>query len=128
MQLSLNKEIVYNKIVIMRDNLFIIKNMTQTIYQHCGKLMKINRFDWFEPTAELFHLQINLLTMFFDKLWGKPRNITSLDQYTKVSKRLKMSKDIKNFYTCDTFLKHLIDIYVIALIMKESSQKNIDEF
>lgn len=71
---------------------------------------------------------MNLLTMFFDKLWGKPGNVASLGQYAGVSKRLKVSKDMKNFHTCDTFFKHLIDVHMIALVMEESGQKSINKF
>lgn len=35
---------------------------------------------------------------------------------------------MKNFYACNTFFKHIIYIYTIALVMKESGQKNIDDF
>lgn len=58
--------------------------------------------------------------MFFDKLWGKPRNIVFLSQYAKVLKQSKISKDMKNFHTCDTFFKYLIDVNIIILVKKKS--------
>ena len=127
-RLGLSEEMVCNKIIMIRGDLLTVRNVRQTLFQRRGKLMKINRFDWLEPTAGLFHLQMNLLTMLFDKLWGKPGNIASLGQYAGVLKRPKVSKDMKNFHACDTFLKHLIDADVIALVMEENDQKSIDEF
>ncbi len=90
--------------------------------------MKLNKFDWFEPTTGLFHLQMNLLTMMFNKLWGKSKNTASLGRYTRVLKQPKVSRDMKNFYAYDTFFKHLVDMHVIALLMEKSGQNSIDEF
>ncbi len=90
--------------------------------------MKLNKFDWLEPTAGLFHLQINLFTMMFDKLWGKSGNTASLSRYAGVLKQPKVSRDMKNFHACNTFFKHLVDAHVIALLMEESGQNSIDEF
>ena len=59
--------------------------------------------------------------MLFDKLWGKPKNITFLGQYTWVLKWLKLSRDIKNFDAYDIFFKYLINAYVITLVMEESN-------
>ncbi len=66
--------------------------------------------------------------MIFDKFWGKLENIVSLDRYTGVPKQPKVSKDMKNFYACNTFFKNLIDAHVIALVIEKSCQKSIDEF
>ncbi len=82
--------------------------------------MKINRFDWLEPTAGLFYLQINLFIMIFDKFWEKSGNNASLGQYAGILKQLKVSKDIKNFHVCNTFFKHVIVAHMIVLVMKNS--------
>ena len=66
--------------------------------------------------------------MLFNKLWGKLGSTALLDQYQGVLKRPKVSKDMKNFHTCDTFFKHVIDAYVVALIMEKVDCKNIDKF
>ncbi len=55
-QLSLSKKLIYNKIIIMRSNLFIIRNVIEIFFWHYIKLMKINRFDWLELIVELFNL------------------------------------------------------------------------
>ncbi len=127
-RLGLSEEMICDKVIMMRGNLLTIRNVTQTLFRRCIELMKINRFDWLEPTVGLFHLQMNLLIIIFDKFWGKPGNIASLGQYAGVLKRPKVLKDMKNFHVCDTFFKHLIDVHVIALVMEESGQKSIDEF
>lgn len=127
-QLGLSNEIIYDKIIMMRSNLLTIRNVQQSIFWYCGKLMKLNKFDWLDPTAGLFHLQMNLLTIMFDKLWGKSGNIASLSQFSRVLKRLKVSRDIKNFHAYNTFFKHLVDVHVIALLMEKSGQNSIDEF
>ncbi len=127
-QLGLTDEMVHDKVIMMRGNLLTIRNVQRSIFRHRGKLMKLNKFDWLEPTVGLFHLQMNLLTMLFDKLWGKSENTTSLGRYAGVLKQPKVSRDMKNFHACDTFFKHLVDAYVIALLMEESGQNSIDEF
>ncbi len=56
----------------------------------------------------------------FDKLWGKSGNAAFLSQYDEVLKQPKVLGDIKNFHTCDTFFKHLVNAHVIALLMKKT--------
>lgn len=66
--------------------------------------------------------------MFFNKLWDKLGNITSLSQYQGVLKRQNVSKNMKNFYVCKSFFKYLFNIHIIILPMKINSHKSIDEF
>lgn len=110
---------VSDKIIIMKDDLLIIKNVTQTILRRCIEFMKIIRFDWLEPIAGLFYLQINLLIMIFGKFWKKPRNVASLDQYARVLKQPKVSKNMENFHTYNMFFKHIINAYAIILVIKK---------
>lgn len=35
---------------------------------------------------------------------------------------------MKNFHTCNIFFKHLINAYMIALVIEENGQKSIDKF
>lgn len=65
--------------------------------------------------------------MIFDKLWEKSGNTVILDQYTRVLKRPKILKKMKNFHPCNMFFKHLINIQMIALFIEKSSQKSIDQ-
>ena len=90
--------------------------------------MKINRVDWFKLTTRLIHLQMNLFTIIFDKFWEKTGIVACLGRYAGILKQSKVSKDMKNFHVCDTFFKHIINIYAITLIMKKSGQKNINNF
>ena len=39
-----------------------------------------------------------------------------------------MSKNIKNFYACNTFFRYVIDAHVVALIMETVDCKDIDKF
>lgn len=39
-----------------------------------------------------------------------------------------MSKNMKNLYICNNFFKHVIDAYVIILIMKTVNGKDINKF
>ena len=54
-RLGLIEEMVCNKVIMMRINLYIIRNVTQILFQRHIKLMKINRFDWLKQIAELFY-------------------------------------------------------------------------
>lgn len=104
-----NKKMVHDKIIIIKGNLIIIKNVTQIIFQRRMKLMQINRFDWLEPTTRLFHLEINPFIIMFPKFCAKPKNIASPCQYARILKQSKISKDMKNFHVCDIFFKHGIE-------------------
>lgn len=64
----------------------------------------------------------------FNKLWGKPGSTTSMNHYQKMSKSPKMSKKIKNFYACNTFIRHVINVYIIVFIMKKLDFKNNTNF
>ena len=71
---------------------------------------------------------MNLLIMLFDQFWGKTRNVASLRCYQGVLKRPNVSKDIKNFHVCNTFFRHVINAYIVALLMKTTGHKDIDKF
>lgn len=48
--------IVKDKIVPIKGNYLIVKNMTHTLYQNKSKLNQLMRFSWAEPITGLFHL------------------------------------------------------------------------
>lgn len=64
---------VNNKVIMMQSDLFMVRIVQQTIFWQQTKLFSLKKFDWLEPVAGLFHLQINLLLILFNKLWGKPK-------------------------------------------------------
>lgn len=127
-RLGLTDEMVSNKVVMMRGDLFTVRNAQGSIFRLRGELGNLDKFDWLEPTAGLFHLQMNLLTMLLDKLWGKCGNVASLSRYQGVLKRPNVSKDMKNFHACDTFFRHVVDAHIVALLMETIGHKGIDEF
>ncbi len=49
-------EIIRNKIILLKGNLFIIRNCKCAIYQQQGKQLPSPRFYWLEPVAGLFYL------------------------------------------------------------------------
>ena len=61
--LNLIEKIVYDKVIMIRGNLFTIKNVIQTLFYCYINLIKMNKFDWLMPTARHFHFQINLFIM-----------------------------------------------------------------
>lgn len=67
-QISLTNHMVKEKTIILRGNLLKIQNAYQSIFLYKDKASQFDKFDLFEPTTNLFHLQMNLLKMFFYKL------------------------------------------------------------
>lgn len=59
---------------------------------------------------------------------NKARNMALLVWYQAVLKQWKVSKDMTNFYTYNSFFKYIINTYIIALIMEIIDYKNIDIF
>lgn len=80
-RLGLSNEMVKNKVIMMRGDVLTIRNAQRSIFRRHDELTTLHKLDWLEPTAGLFHLQMNLLTMLFDKLWGKSGNVASLSRY-----------------------------------------------
>lgn len=66
--------------------------------------------------------------MLFDQFWGNPGNLTSLCCYQGIPKRLNVLEDMKNFHICNTYFRHVINAYIVALLIKTTSHKNIDKF
>lgn len=81
-----------------------------------------------QANSRAFSSVMNLFTMLFDKLWGKYENITFLSYYQDILKKLNVSKDMKNFHICNTFFKHIIDVYIVVLLIETTGHKSIDKF
>lgn len=58
----------------------------------------------------------------------KARNMALLDWYQGVLKQSKVSKDMKNFYTYNSFFRYIINPYIIALIIEIIDYKSINIF
>lgn len=70
------KGMVEDKIVQIKRDFLTIRNVTQALYCKQDEPNTLYKFSWLEPIAGLFHLQMNLLTLFHLTFWGKSR-----DQY-----------------------------------------------
>lgn len=65
---NLSKEIVHSKVIMLNDDLLIVRNAMQTIYKRQNKPTNFHQFGWLELITGLFHLQINVLKFIFEKL------------------------------------------------------------
>lgn len=66
--LSLTNNIVYNKIIMLKGDLLIVRNATWVIFYWQDKPTSLYQFDWIESIAGLFYLQMNLLRFMLEKL------------------------------------------------------------
>ena len=69
------------------------------------------RFDWVEPVAGLFHLQMNVLKILLHVFESEVR------RFAVMLRRQSVTKEIKDFHTCDDFFRTLAQGYVIAMYM-----------
>lgn len=65
--LELTDNVIKSKVILLKGDLLTIRNARCAIYQRQDMLLPLLRFDWLELVAGLFHLQINVLSVFFDK-------------------------------------------------------------
>ncbi len=88
------------------------------------------RFYWLDPVAGVLHLQMNFLSMLFDRFWGVAGDIVSLNCYAGILKRKYIKKDADNnhFHHSDDFLRTLIKALVIALFIYLAQCSTIDSF
>lgn len=66
-RLELTNEVVREKIILIKGDLMTVQNCRRAIYRQQDELQPLDKFDWLEPMAGLFHLQMNLLSMLFGK-------------------------------------------------------------
>ena len=59
------KSMVEDKILPIKGDFLIIKNVIQALYCKQDKENTLYKFFWLEPIARLFHLQMNLLRLFY---------------------------------------------------------------
>ena len=98
------------------------------INQCKGKVTKLDTFKWLEPITGLFHLQMTVLKTFFQILWGKSRETSSLSRCHDALRRPKVFKDIQNFYTSNDFFKIVIDANIVALCIISVGCKDISKY
>ena len=126
--LGLTDNIVSKKTIMVTRNWLIVRNVRIAMYRCTGEVTELDTFKWFEPIAGRFHLQMTILKTFLQILWGKSRDASSLSRYHDALRRPKVSKDMKNFYTCNDFFKTVIDAKVFVLCITCAGCKNIGTY
>ena len=63
--LGLTDNIVSKKTIIVKKDWLTIRNISIAIYRCKGEEIKLDTIKWLVSIADLFHLQITVLTMFF---------------------------------------------------------------
>ncbi len=69
---------ILNKLLIFKGDFLTVRNVTRAIYLRQKELRLIERFQFIEPIAGLFHLQMNVLKLILDITWGKKGDRRSL--------------------------------------------------
>ena len=129
-RLGLSDKIVRDKVILLKSDLLTVRNCRRAIYRRQGVDQPSLRFHWLEPVAGLFHLQMNFLSMLFDRFWGVAGDIVSLNRYAGILKRKYIKKDADNnhFHHSDDFLQMLIEVLVIALCIYLAQYLTIESF
>lgn len=78
-RLELTNEVVRDKIIFIKGNLMTVQNCCRAIYRQKDELLLLDRFQWFEPVAGLFYLQMNLLSILIGKFWDVAGDLVSLN-------------------------------------------------
>ena len=129
-RLELTDDVVKDKIILLKGDLMTVRNCRRAIYRWQDELRPTARFHWIEPVAGLFHLQINVLALFFDKFWGTTGNIVGLDRFNGILKRKHITRAAltKNFHHSDDFFRTVIEALVVCLCMHVAGCQTIDQF
>ena len=129
-RLGLSDEIVRDKVILLKGDLLTVRNCRRAIYRRQGVDQPFLRFHWLEPVAGLFHMQINFLSMLFNRFWGVAGDIVSLNRYAGILKQKYIKKDADNshFHHSDDFLQTVIEALVIALCIHSAKCSTIDSF
>ena len=126
--LELDNHIVQNKCIIFKGNFLTVRNIRRTIYGQHGKPLTLNCFQYIEPIAGFFHLQINVLKLFLGALWDKKNNCVFLACFKVRLGRNNASQDVKDFHACDDFYKTTMRSFAISLCMHGAESTNVATF
>ena len=129
-RLGLSDEIVRNKIILLKGDLLTVRNSRRAIYWRQGEHLLSPKFYWLEPIAELFHLQMDFVSMLLDQFWGLAGDIISLNRYTGILKWKYITKVADNdyFHYSDDFLQTVMKALIITLCMHLAGCSTIDSF
>ena len=123
-------EVVEGNVVMLKGDWLTVRNVTRAIYRKQGDKPGPYRFNWIEPIAGFFHLQMNVLTILHTSFWGAPGDLYSLQRFNAVLKhRQGVGLDIKKyFHANDEFFRMIIHAHVIALCMHRCRVKKFEDF
>ena len=128
-RLELTDEVVRNKFILLKEDLMTICNCQRAIFWRQAKLPPLNKYFWLEPVAGLFHLQMNFLSLLFEKFWEIAGDLVSFNWYYGILKRKNLTKkaDNKNFHDSDDFFCTIIEAMVLILCIHTAGCLTIDE-
>ena len=89
---------------MFKGDLFTVWNISRVIYRKQEENSYIHSLDWIKPVAGLFHLQMILLNLMFDKFWRNSGNVFSLRQFsTALPGRSSITIKAKDYQYNDDF-------------------------
>lgn len=127
-RLGLEDIMVREKRIMFKGDYLTVHNITRAIFWRVGEERAIDNFQFIEPVAGMFHLQINVLKLFLGATWGAPGNSVSLARFQKALSQVGVTKDAKDFHVCDNFFRTVVMSLVIALCMQKTSCKELLHF
>ena len=129
-RLELTDNVIKNKIIILKGDLINIRNCRRAIYRRQDELRPMPWFHLIEHIAGLFHLQINMLSLFFVKFWGMAGNTIGLERFSGILKRKHINQAAltKNFHHSDNFFWTVIEALTVTLYMYVADCQTINTF
>ena len=126
--LELDDHVVQNKCIILKGNFLTLRNIIKDIYSRHGEPLVFNYFQYIEPIAGFFYLQMNMLKLFLGASCGKKDNCVSLAHFKVILGRNKALQDTKDFHACNDFFKTIAKSFAILLCMHGARSTNIAIF
>lgn len=126
--LGLEDVAVQDKCIMFKGDYLTVRNMRRAIYRRQREPHPIHSFQFAEPIAGLFHLQMNLLRLLLNALWGQKEDRISLARFKMGLGRQNATRDAKNFHASDDFFRTVIKAFVIALCMHGAKCADLRSF
>lgn len=112
---------------LINTDLMTVRNIISTIYIRQEEPYLEDTFDWAEPVAGLFHIQMTALKMLYNVFWGNPDDIVSLSRFTNQLCRKKILEKATDFHLCNQFFLLLVEGFWLALIASECGCNTLEE-
>jgi hypothetical protein len=139
--LGYSRDDVRGKKIMFKGDQLTVKNMRYiyplTIANICRAAIGLQSesleefyFDYVEPSAGLFHLQMSVLGMLLNAHFGDEKEVSSVSQYMKLLGRNsnifagKSTKKIKNFRACHELFNDILDGYLVAAVAEHYGAKS----